>query len=82
MRLQRCVAKRVIWARAGVMMFDIGTPSAVFFNRGAVDLPDGQEVGRGHAASGQEIVVQLHPAPDLMLAGQAMAGDPGGARVG
>ncbi len=59
--------------RAGVMMFDIGTPSPVFFNRAAVDLPDGQEVGRGHAASGQEIVVQLHPAPDLMLAGQAMA---------
>lgn len=59
--------------RDGVMMFDIGTPSAVFLNRGAVDLPDGQEVGRGHAASGQEIVVQVHPAPGLMLAGQGMA---------
>ena len=58
--------------RAGVMMFDIGTPSAVFFNRGAVDLPEGQEVGRGFAASGQEIVVQLHPAPGLTLAGQGM----------
>lgn len=58
--------------RAGVMMFDIGTPAPVFFNRGAVDLPDGQEVARGHAASGQEIVVQLHPAPDVMLAGQGM----------
>jgi hypothetical protein len=58
--------------RAGVMMFDIGTPSAVFFNRGAADLPAGQEVGRGFAASGQEIVVQLHPAPGLTLAGQGM----------
>lgn len=58
--------------RAGVMMFDIGTPSAVFFNRGAVDLPGGQEVGRGFAASGQEIVVQLHPAPGLTLAGQGV----------
>jgi len=58
--------------REGVMMFDIGTPSAVFLNRGAVDLPDGQEVARGHTASGQEIVVQLHPTPDLMVAGQEM----------
>ncbi len=59
--------------RAGVMMFDIGTPSVAFLNRGAVDLPQGQEVARGFAASGQEIVVQLHPAPDLALAGQALA---------
>jgi hypothetical protein len=58
--------------RQGVMMFDIGTPSAVFLNRGAVDLPEGQEVGRGFAASGQEIVVQLHPAPGLTLDGQEM----------
>lgn len=58
--------------REGVMMFDIGTPSPVFLNRGAVDLPDGQEVARGHAASGQEIVVQVHPTPDLMVAGQEM----------
>jgi hypothetical protein len=58
--------------REGVMMFDIGTPSAVFLNRGAVDLPDGQEVARGHTASGQEIVVQVHPTPDLMVAGQEM----------
>lgn len=63
----------VLDGRAGVMMFDFGTPSVAFFNRGAVDLPDGQEVGRGFAASGQEIVVQLHPAPDLMLAGQGIA---------
>lgn len=59
--------------RDGVMMFDLGTPSVAFFNRGAVDLPEGQEVGRGFAASGQEIVVRLHPAPDLALAGQAVA---------
>jgi hypothetical protein len=58
--------------RAGVMMFDIGTPSVVFLNRAAIDLPEGQEVGRGFAASGQEIVVQLHPAPAMTLAGQGM----------
>ena len=57
---------------AGVVMFDIGTPSIVFLNRGAADLPEGQEVGRGFAASGQEIVVQLHDAPEVTLAGQAM----------
>lgn len=57
----------------GVVMFDLGTPSALFLNRGAADLAEGPEVGRGFAASGQEIVVQLHDAPAVTLAGQAMA---------
>jgi hypothetical protein len=57
----------------GVMMFDLGTPEAVFLNRGAADLPEGQEVGRGFAASGQEIVVHLHDAPVVAVAGQEMA---------
>ena len=59
--------------REGVMMFDIGTPSVVFLNRGAVDLAAGQVVGRGFAASGQEIVVQLHDGPDFALAGVELA---------
>ncbi|MCZ8334992.1 MAG: hypothetical protein O9328_12080 [Rhodobacteraceae bacterium] len=57
----------------GVMMFDLGTPSPVFLNRGAAVLPPGVEVGRGFAASGQEIVVQLHDAPAVAVAGQALA---------
>lgn len=56
----------------GVMMFDLGTPSAVFLNRGAAALPPGPEVGRGFAASGQEIVVQLHEAPEVAVAGQVL----------
>ena len=58
--------------RDGVVMFDLGTPSPVFLNRGAADLPEGQEVGRGFAASGQEIVVHLHDAPAMAIAGQAL----------
>ena len=56
----------------GVMMFDLGTPAPVFFNRGAAALPPGPEVGRGFAASGQEIVVQLHDAPEVAVARQAL----------
>lgn len=56
----------------GVMMFDLGTPSPVFLNRGAADLAAGQEVARGFAASGQEIVVHLHDAPELAVAGRAL----------
>lgn len=56
--------------RDGVMMVDNGTPETVMFNRDAVDLAPGQEVGRGSAASGQPVVVMVHEAPGMTLAGQ------------
>ena len=59
--------------QTGVMMFDNGTPASVFLNREAADLAPGQEVGRGTAASGQEIIVQVHPAPMVAIAGLPMA---------
>lgn len=59
--------------QTGVMMFDNGTPAMVFLNREAAALPPGQEVGRGQAASGQEIIVQVHPAPAVQVAGLPMA---------
>lgn len=58
--------------RSGVLMVDIGTPYPLMLNRDALDLPAGREVARGHAASGQEIVVMLHPAPSVAVAGRAM----------
>lgn len=62
-----------VGGQTGVMMFDNGTPAAVFLNREALALPPGQEVGRGTAASGQEIIVQMHPAPEVVVAGLPMA---------
>lgn len=56
--------------REGALMVDNGTPEAVMFNRDAVDLAPGPEVGRGNAASGQAVVVMLHQAPAMTLAGQ------------
>ena len=56
----------------GVMMLDIGTPYPVMLNRDALDLPPGVEAGRGFAASGQEIVVHLHPAPAVRIGGRAL----------
>ena len=58
--------------RSGWMMLDNGTPDAVFLNRHALALAPGPEVGRGKAASGQEVVVWLHDAPALAVAGQPM----------
>lgn len=58
--------------QTGVMMFDNGTPASVFLNREAADLAPGQEVGRGTAASGQEIIVQVHPAPAVQVVGLPM----------
>lgn len=59
--------------RDGVMMLDNGTPEAVMFNRDAIDLGAGQEVARGNAASGQPVVVMVHDAPELVVAGQELA---------
>ena len=59
--------------QAGVMMLDNGTPEVVMFNRDAVDLGPGQEVGRGNAASGQPVVVMLHDAAEMTIAGQSFA---------
>jgi hypothetical protein len=62
-----------VGGQTGVMMFDNGTPASVFLNREAADLAPGQEVGRGTAASGQEILVQVHPAPAVQVVGLPMA---------
>lgn len=61
-----------IGGRAGVVMFDIGTPYSLMLNRDALDLPVGQEVARGFTASGQEIVVMLHAAPGVAVTGMPM----------
>jgi len=58
--------------KPGVMMFDNGTPDMLFLNRAALDLPKGQVVGRGFAASGQPIEVQVHPAPRIEVSGQPL----------
>lgn len=62
--------------RPGRMMFDTGTPEAVFLNRDALSLPDGQAVGSGTAASGQTIEVALHKAPGIEIGGQPFATAP------
>ncbi|MCR9150577.1 MAG: hypothetical protein NXH83_10410 [Rhodobacteraceae bacterium] len=59
--------------RAGVVMVDTGTAYPLMLNRDALDLPQGREVARGHAASGQVIVVMTHPAPRAVLAGRTLA---------
>lgn len=56
----------------GVVMFDTGTPHVLMLNRDALGLPAGQEVARGHAASGQAVVVKAHPAPTAILADRQM----------
>ena len=73
----------------GIMMFDVGTPEAAFFNRDAAVLAAGVEIARGHAASGQVVTVQRHVAPKFAVAGQGFAldgqivsGDFGFAEVG
>lgn len=62
-----------VGGQAGVVMFDNGTPASLFLNRDAADLPPGQEVARGTAASGQKIIVMVHPAPEVSVAGLPMA---------
>jgi hypothetical protein len=61
---------------SGRMMFDTGTPEAVFLNRDAVPLPEGQMAGRGFAASGQAIEVRVHDAPEVEIAGLPLATAP------
>jgi hypothetical protein len=61
----------VVASSPGVMMFDTGTADAIFLNRDAVALPEGQVLGRGLTASGQWIEVRGHPAPPIVLAGRA-----------
>jgi hypothetical protein len=65
-----------IGGMAGRMMFDTGTPEAVFLNRDAVSLSDGKVVGKGFAASGQAIEVRMHDAPEVQIAGQPFATNP------
>jgi len=59
----------------GRMMFDTGTPEAVFLNRDAAPLPEGMVVGNGFAASGQAIEVRLHDARPVQIGGLPF--DPG-----
>jgi hypothetical protein len=55
------------------MRFDSGTPDKMFFNGDALALAPGPEVGRGRAASGQEIVVRLADAPKVTIGGQPIS---------
>lgn len=73
LREDRPMVTAEVAGRKGVVMFDIGTPYLLMLNRDALDLPEGQEVARGHAASGQEIVVMRHRAPEVSLAGEVLA---------
>ena len=57
----------------GRMLFDNGTPDKMFFNRDALALAPGVEVGRGRAASGQQILVQLADAPKVTISGRPIA---------
>lgn len=61
---------------AGRMMFDTGTPEAVFLNRDAVPLPEGRFLAVGAAASGQAVEVHLHDAPAIQIDGQVFATAP------
>lgn len=69
----RALVAVAVGGQNGLMMLDNGTPEAVMLNREAVTLPVGQEVGRGFAASGQPIVVELHSPPEMMVDGQPFA---------
>jgi hypothetical protein len=57
----------------GRMMLDNGTPEAVFLNRDAAPIAEGEFRAEGRAASGQTIRVHLHDAPTLTVAGAAVA---------
>ncbi|TAG16204.1 MAG: hypothetical protein EAZ40_13010 [Rhodobacterales bacterium] len=61
---------------SGRVMFDTGTPEALFLNRDALELSGGQVVGKGFAASGQAVEVQVHPAPAVQIGGLPFATDP------
>ena len=57
----------------GRMMFDNGTPEMLFFNRDAAALGAGNFAAQGFAASGQQITVNLHDAPQIEIAGLPFA---------
>lgn len=57
----------------GRMLFDNGTPDALFLNRDAVSLAEGKFLARGYAASGQRIEVQEHTTPAIRIAGQTVS---------
>jgi hypothetical protein len=59
--------------KKGLMLFDNGTPDALFLNRDALALPAGKFVARGYAASGQLITVHEHPTPAIKIDGQAVS---------
>lgn len=60
----------------GRLMFDTGTPDALFLNRDALPIGTGVRVAVGQAASGQMIEVQAHPAPPVEIGGIAFATGP------
>jgi len=53
--------------QSGVLMLDNGTPDALFLNREALQLSDGQFVARGSTASGQAIEVHAHRSPQVRI---------------
>lgn len=73
-------AKPMIAARVGekqgLMMFDTGTPDAIFLNRDSVKLDDGTFLTKGRAASGQTIEVFQHLPPPILLAGEEINPEP------
>jgi hypothetical protein len=60
----------------GRLMFDTGTPDALFLNRDALPIGEGEPVAVGQAASGQVIEVRSHPAPAIEIGGVAFATGP------
>ena len=52
----------------GRMMFDTGTPDAVFFNRDAAMLDAGVAGATGSAASGQTVATRRHASPEMVIA--------------
>lgn len=61
-----------IAGKSGVLMIDNGTPDALFLNRTTLSLPKGRFVATGHAASGQAIEVEAHPAPPVEVCGKSV----------
>jgi hypothetical protein len=65
-----------VGGRDGRMMFDTGTPDAVFFNRDAAPLDAGIAGTTGSAASGQTVTTRRHAPPVMEIAGATY--DPSG----
>lgn len=70
---QRPVIDARVGEMPGRMMFDTGTPDAIFLNREALQLDGGKFVAQGNASSGQAIEVRVHDAPSVQLGGQPLA---------